>query len=360
MLSSLVFANGLPGEYYPFIYEAHSTGVRHEGMAGVGYSLKSSVNALSLSPSQLGFIDKKKEKLSVEYGAMPLIMRGMPFLIFPQYIDAVLKNKRENSGWFGFQLKNISVTSSEEFSVVKWENESIIETGETYKDNHNLTLLTVGYGTIIHPKEKNIHSVGVALSFGWYRDANFGDPLNCFGFDFDLGYTLHFAKLFKLGITMQDIPIGKIIVAGRENFSGYKVGTVYSIGLDTKHKNDYHEKQLNFSLETYIKHYPTNFNSENKNETIYDFDEHKFYNLIWSVGYEVLIANKLTIRNGMIFYKRNSATTNYTFPFGLGFKINDQIEINSFIKRIRIIREGNAFPQFGLSVSAYGLGKKNK
>ena len=112
---------------------------------------------------------------------------------------------------FGFSV--LGVTSGEPIKVVQWENDQITETGEEFRDNHMLYMLSYA----INPFNK----LSIGANVNWFRTPNFGEPIMGLGLDVGLTYRITNHPVLGehiVGINFQNALSPNIIRPADEDF----------------------------------------------------------------------------------------------------------------------------------------------
>ncbi len=279
------------------------SGVKHDAMAGVGYSMQTSVNALSLSPANLGFV---KDKMLVGYDISSMFDNDGLFIL-SQDANYLKKLKSDNLGALALKVSNISYYKSD----------------ENLKFEEKVTSITFGYGILLPPQKKQTHAFGISLSSNWFNYKLSQGYRNKFNFDFDLAYSLRFADIFKIGIVFVDIPIGKVINVEGDNYSISQFSTIYSMGLDTKSGDGSNDNNFDFAFETYF-----------KRTSNYRDNLEKYVEFNWAAGTEFLLIKRISVRAGFLIHGYNGDYESYSIPFGFGYDFKERVELNFSAKRI--------------------------
>lgn len=159
--TSLLFADGLPGEYYVTqrwrdLLAGHSPAVNPAFIMQENYvSIRGALSPTLQASFLLGEIG-----VSIPIGLYQTV-----------------------------GVSALGVTTNEEFKVTEWDGSNIVETGETFQDKHALYMLSWA----INPWNK----LSLGINANLYKDANFGTPI--IGVSFDAGLTYRFLQHPLLG-----------------------------------------------------------------------------------------------------------------------------------------------------------------
>lgn len=352
-----IFAQLSQGFGYSFpSYYSSLSGVKQDAMAGVGYSMQTSINALSLSSASIGFNDEPLG--DVNFGYSYSISPNSYYYLIGNKVDVILKPFNKKDHGFGVQINNLFLYDKQLYELTMWDESTatIIGTGETVRDYKSISHFILAYGKALNDFK---HSLGFAFSFLWNYDNNFGEVLNYYSFYFDISYSLKITEILKTGLVISDLPLGKLLSPSTEvREPNVDIGILYSIGVDTKQRDGYRDKPVNVAAETYYK-YIISIASETYYKSVVNDIDRVEGDMIWGSGLEILIKDKLFIRNGLLLSINANATNTISFPFGFGFRFK-KLELDFSYSRIRYYdNPAIVYPlNIGVSLSSYRIGSK--
>lgn len=299
-------------------------GVGHNGIAGTGYSTKSSVNALSLSPANMAFPNDKFDGISFQYGISFLNHFEQSNDYFDQYLDVVIQPKNSKAGTFAFQIRDFLNNDPEQIPEVQFDYPSMsyIETGLYFKNWYNMAMFKIGYGRTLKSLSNFSHSLGGSLHLYQTVISEMGEFTLSNEFSMDLAYNIR-KKRLGMGLLVSKIPLGEPLPSSISDIK--EIGFQYSVSIDSRFDENYKNRIVNGAGEFRVEYITNIVKQASENSSNGDKGDANG-DLNWALGTEIIVKDKYTFRMGYAFFRDwnllNSITT------GFGVVLRDKIEIN--------------------------------